>query len=63
VSQNVAILNHLKRKPITAQDAFFEHNCLRLAARIHDLRGQGHCILTETVRSGDKSYARYRLVK
>jgi len=61
MSQNISILNHLKRGPITPIQALQKYQCFRLAARISDLRSQGHTILTETVKSGDKSFARYRL--
>ena len=61
MSQNIQILSHLKRGPITPMQALERYGCFRLAARVAELRGQGHPILTETVRRGDKRYARYRL--
>jgi hypothetical protein len=39
------------------------YGVLRLAARIEDLRKEGHTILTQMVRVGDKDVARYLLVK
>ena len=63
MSQTSQILMHIKRygsiTPITALD---KYGCFRLAARIADLRDSGHKIATEIVRSGDKRFARYRLV-
>ena len=61
MSQNEQILALLKRGPITALDAV-QYGCLRLAARIHDLRMQGHVITTEPVTVNGKQYARYYLM-
>jgi len=61
MSQNIQILNHLKRGPITPMQALDRYGCFRLAARIADLRAQGHTILTEYVQRSSKRYARYRL--
>ena len=63
MSQTNQIFNHLRRSPITPMQALEQYGCMRLAARIADLRGQGHPILTETVKRGKRRYARYRLVK
>mgnify|MGYP005832084513 FL=1 len=38
-------------------------NCMRLAARINDLRNKGHTIHSETVNNNGKSYSRYTLIK
>lgn len=51
---------------ITPLDALREFGCMRLAARIHDLKAQGHVIVDERVhtsnRYGDKvSFKQYRL--
>lgn len=48
---------------ITPLDALREAGCFRLAARISDLRAQGHVITSEmvTLPTG-KRVARYRLV-
>jgi len=62
MSQNEAILALLKRGPITALDAMQHCMCLRLAARIHDLRTQGHVITSEPVRVNGKQYAKYYLL-
>jgi hypothetical protein len=56
------ILSHLKRgKTITQVDAFNEYGCWRLAARVKDLRNQGHDVLTIRESQGEKVFARYLL--
>nr|WP_294525791.1 helix-turn-helix domain-containing protein [uncultured Rhodopila sp.] len=45
VTQSAAILRHLRRNPsITPLDALRHYGCLRLGARIWDLRQAGHRI-------------------
>lgn len=61
MSQKLRILNYLKRRPITPIQALEKFGCLRLAARIEELRSEGHSIETERVERGNKRYARYRL--
>lgn len=62
MTQNAAILKHLKRKSITPIDALELYGCLRLAARIDNLRKQGHDIKTTVIRnSNGKRFARYSL--
>ena len=63
MSQNLDILNHLKRRPITPIEALINYGCFRLAARVADLRQAGHRIDTETVKKNGKTFARYRLIK
>ena len=63
MSQEKAILSHLKRGPITPLDALERYGCFRLAARISDLRSAGHPIKTEWLERQGKRYARYRLAK
>ena len=71
VSQNTEILKHLKEsKTITAIEALQFFGCLRLAARIKDLRDDGHDIATTMIpvksqKYGyrDKRVAEYVLVK
>ena len=46
MSQCNDILGHLKRAPISAIEALNTYGCFRLAARIKDLREQGHDIET-----------------
>ena len=48
---------------ITALDALQGCGCFRLAARISDLRKQGHPIITESISSDGKVFARYRYLK
>lgn len=62
MSQNDQILAALRRGPLTPLDALERFGCFRLAARVRDLRLQGHTILTETAESNGKAFARYRLV-
>lgn len=63
MSQNKRIFNHLKRRPLTAAQAYKKFGCLRLAARIAELREDGHPIETETVSQGGKRFARYWLIE
>ena len=66
-SQNYKILQWMMEKgPITPLDALSKFGCMRLAARIKDLRGKGYSIITEEqVHNKDDgtrvSYAAYRL--
>jgi len=46
---------------ITPAQALDKWGCLRLAARIHNLREAGMSIVTETVNANGKSFARYKL--
>lgn len=61
MSQNDEILSMLKKGPVTALDAA-KVGCMRLAARVHDLRMQGHVITTEPVTIRGKQFARYYLL-
>ncbi len=72
VSQKDEILAYLyqtdpatsKRRSISQLEALGIFRCYRLAARIKDLRKDGHKIRTEMKRdTNKKSYARYHLVK
>lgn len=63
MSQARMILYHLQRRgSITPFEALNEMGCFRLAARIDELRRDGHPIRTEMVegRNG-KRWAKYRL--
>lgn len=57
------ILQTLSKRPLTPLEALDGCGCLRLAARILELKQQGHNIVRETVSDGAKSFARYRLAK
>lgn len=61
MSQNEQVLAALRKGPLTAADAV-DFGCYRLAARVRNLREQGHNINTELVVTDDgKRYARYTL--
>lgn len=62
-AQTRVILRMLRERDITALDALREAGVFRLAARIADLRADGHAIETEMIRTDSgKRVARYRLV-
>ena len=62
MSQADQILDMLQRGPVTAMDALTEVGCFRLAARINDLRRDGHDIVTTTIETnGGKHIAQYTL--
>jgi len=46
-------------KSLTAMDALVRFNCLRLAARIKNLRDDGVPIKSELVHKDGKKYSRY----
>ena len=64
-SQKTTILAHMREhRTITALDALAKHGCFRLAARIKDLRDDGHQIHTESIEiSKGKHIAEYVLIK
>ena len=51
----------LKGKTITALQALNKWGCMRLSARINELRNDGFPILTDTITKNGKTFARYRL--
>ena len=63
MTQTQWILETLSKRPLTPLEALDGCGCLRLAARILDLKQQGHKIVTEIVHDGVKSFARYRLMR
>ena len=69
ITQGQAILQHLERcGSITPLEALNEYGCMRLGARIWDLKRAGHRIETRTVtrmtEGGEtKRFAEYRLKK
>ena len=69
MKQTNRILEYMRRnKGITALEAYREFGCLRLSARIFDLRKEGHLIATEHVpvqnRYGETVYVtRYKVVE
>lgn len=62
-SQNKMILAHLKnhRGGITPLDALSNYGCMRLSARISDLRHEGYAITSERETRNGKTYCRYKL--
>lgn len=64
-SQCAEILRHLKRhRCITPLQALRKpFRCMRLGARIYDLRRDGHDIATTMIEENGKRFAEYRLVK
>lgn len=62
MSQEKRILAHLKSgRTLTPLEALRLYGCLRLGARILDLRDKGHNIVTQMVEVGGKRVARYSL--
>lgn len=61
LTQNQQILKWLKRESITAMDAMMVLNVYRLAARIQELRAQGHEIETVMEPHEGGKHARYFL--
>ena len=60
--QSQQILNHLKQgNPITSMEALQQYRCMRLAARVKDLKDSGYNILSRMVEQGGKRFAEYRL--
>ena len=62
-SQKLLIKRHLISKPISPLEALQEYGCFRLAARIAELRRDGHNIKTLQTKNGNKTYATYQLVQ
>ena len=62
MSQEFAILQHMKEHgSINPLVALERYGCMRLAARIADLRHRGYQIETVIKKSNDKVYAEYYL--
>ena len=60
-TQNQKILTYLKSgRPLTPMTALNKFGCFRLAARIADLRKDGHTIFTESITRNKKTFASYR---
>lgn len=59
-SQNKKILKHMQEGyGITSLEALKFFGCLRLGARIADLKKAGHIILSNYVKVGEKRVKRY----
>ena len=62
MNQEGAILQHMKdHGAINPLMALERYGCMRLAARIADLRHRGYKIETVIKKSNDKFYAEYHL--
>ena len=62
MSQSKAILTYLQSGgKLTGIDALKLFQCFRLAARIHELKEQGHRITSSKVTRNGKTYAEYKL--
>lgn len=62
MTQTAKILKHLQRgRSVTPLMALERWGCFRLAARIRDLKRDGHRIETHRVERGGKSFAAYML--
>ena len=64
MSQKQEILAHLKAgKGMTPIDALSKFGCLRLGARIYELRGEGYNILAQRYHTPNGAIvARYKLI-
>ena len=60
MSKTDAVLEHLKKRPITSWEAITKYRATRLADIIFRLRGRGFNISTEMV-DGEVKFARYYL--
>jgi hypothetical protein len=63
ITQAEWILTELRCRPLTALDALHGCGCMRLAARINDLRADGHVIGTEMISKNGKKFAKYFLIQ
>ena len=63
MTQTEQIRAHLlSGRDITPLEALDQYGCFRLAARVSDIREEGHDIQTIIEERNGKRYARYRLV-
>lgn len=61
MSQTEWVLKEGKRRWITPLDAYLGCGCLRLAARILDLKHEGYSINKKMVHKNGKVFAAYRV--
>jgi hypothetical protein len=65
--QETKILKHLQKKSLTQLEALNLYGCMRLGARIYDLRNKGYNIKTVKKeyhgKHGKKMFAEYFLIK
>lgn len=60
-TQKEQILDMLVDGPLTSMESFKILGCTRLAARVLELKNDGHIITTEMIKVGRTTYARYHL--
>lgn len=58
---DMILLDLIKGREITALQAVGNYGCLRLSARIADLKGHGHKITTTIQNKGRKHWAVYSM--
>jgi len=64
MNQTEAILGHLKAgNRLTPMDALNLFGVFRLAARISDIRQEGHNVIAENVTRNGKTFAEYRMAE
>ena len=64
MSQTSQILQILKSgRILTPREADRELGCMRLAARILEIRDMGHNVLTTTITANGKNFAGYKLIE
>ena len=63
MSQKTWLLEQLRKGPVTPIQALKRGGIFRLAARVQDLRNDGHTIVTQKVEQNGKSFARYVMTK
>ena len=63
-SQREKVKRHLEKEgSITPLEALYDYGCMRLSGRIYDLKKEEIKIKTEHERRGEKTYARYKLIR
>lgn len=63
-SQNLKVLNHLRNKgPLTPLAAMNSYGITRLAARINDLRKEGHEIQTKMITVQNRDFDKVRIAE
>jgi hypothetical protein len=63
MSQTEWILKTAKRRWVTPLDAYLGCGCLRLAARMHDLKCEGHLVTKKMIHKNGKHFAAYRVME
>ena len=61
MTQTEWVLKEGKRKWITPLDAYLGCGCLRLAARILDLKRDGHTVSKKMIYKNGKHFAAYKV--